>query len=141
MICEQIGVRITALLPQDKAVYTYRVPSSDCGESIRAAARVVARGDVVEDRRRSPAVQERVQPPERGPAGVEQLVVDKCDEARKRRARRARAADEEQSPGDVDDEVRPLHGDVGEAAARCVVPARVGRAELCQEGRYRAVLE
>ena len=82
----------------------------------RAAAGVVARGDVVErvGREGVDRVHERVQEPERGQARGEARRVEQRDEARECWRRGGGAPDEPRAPAEEDEEVVCLGGDVGD---------------------------
>ena len=122
---------------------TYRVPANLRGEPARhvvlgAVHRAVPLRDVRERASRL-RVQPRVQESEGLLALAQQHIVQERDDARDRRARRARAGHDE-AVWLEDREVVRLRGDVGEPTPARVVPARVDLAVLREVAGDGAVL-
>ena len=133
----QISEIRDAVRRQENQDTTYGVPPSQRREASRVAPRVIARRDVVERGRRG-GVQQRVQEAERLLPGIEPLVVQQRDDARERRARRARARHRLERPRNVHCEVHALRRHVRVSAASGVEQARVRvpeRAQVCLHSR------
>lgn len=109
-------------------VATYRIPAGTRREPVRATARIIALADIVEAiPSQGVRIEQRVQEPQGRHARSEALVVQQRDDAGEGRAGGARAVHGVELPVADDDVVDGLRGDVGVAAPRGVVPARVAR--------------
>ncbi len=109
---------------------TYRVPSSTRRESIRSAARVTSRSDVVEQT--GVRIQDRIQEPKLRLARLDPCVVHVCYDTCKRRTGAAGPIYKEKRLTGIDDVVLALGGDIGEAPSGSIELASVRSAEGVQ---------